>query len=66
MLPPTLINENALYGLGKIPFFVEDMYKTWDNLYLTATEEFALTAMHQNEILDFKKLPLKYTASTTS
>jgi len=66
LLPPTLINEQSLYGLGKIPFFSEDMYKTWDNLYLTATEEFALTAMHQNEVLDSKKLPLLYTSSTQS
>jgi len=64
--PPTLIKEELLYGLGKIPFFVEDMYKTYDNLFLTATEEFPITAMFANEVLDVNSLPLKYTGSNTN
>jgi seryl-tRNA synthetase len=66
VIPPTLINEPSLYGLGKIPFFQEDMYKTDENLYLTATEEFPITAMFSNEILDIKSLPLRYTGSNCS
>jgi len=62
-LQPTLIKEELLYGLGKIPFFQEDMYQTDDKLYLTATEEFPITAMYANEVLDINKLPIKVTSS---
>jgi seryl-tRNA synthetase len=61
--PPMLIKEELLYGLGKIPFFQEDMYATADKTYLPATEEFAITAMHANETLLATNLPLKYTGS---
>jgi seryl-tRNA synthetase len=66
ILPPLLLNEEVLYGLGKIPFFEEDMYKTNDGQFLSATEEFPITAMYSNEIIDINKLPLKLTGASTS
>jgi seryl-tRNA synthetase len=64
--PPFLVNSKALLGTGNLPKFEEDLFKIsgdWD-LYLIPTAEVPLTNLHREEILDARKLPLKYTAYT--
>ena len=64
--PPFLVNTAALTGTGNLPKFEQDLFKVageWD-LFLIPTAEVPLTNLHREEILDGRKLPLKYTAYT--
>jgi seryl-tRNA synthetase len=64
--PPFLVNAEALTGTGNLPKFEQDLFKIagdWD-LFLIPTAEVPLTNLHRGEILDGRKLPLKYTAYT--
>ena len=64
--PPFLVNAAALTGTGNLPKFEQDLFRVageWD-LYLIPTAEVPLTNLHRDEILDGRRLPLKYTAYT--
>jgi seryl-tRNA synthetase len=64
--PPFLVNSDALTGTGNLPKFEQDLFKIageWD-LFLIPTAEVPLTNLHRGEILDGRRLPLKYTAYT--
>jgi seryl-tRNA synthetase len=64
--PPFLVNAAALTGTGNLPKFAQDLFRVageWD-LYLIPTAEVPLTNLHREEILDGRRLPLKYTAYT--
>jgi seryl-tRNA synthetase len=64
--PPFLVNAAALRGTGNLPKFEQDLFRIagdWD-LYLIPTAEVPLTNLHREEILDGRKLPLRYTAYT--
>jgi seryl-tRNA synthetase len=64
--PPFLVNADALRGTGNLPKFEQDLFKIggdW-NLYLIPTAEVPLTNLHRGEILDGRRLPLRYTAYT--
>ena len=64
--PPFLVNAEALKGTGNLPKFEQDLFKIagdWD-LYLIPTAEVPLTNLHRGEILDGRRLPLRYTAYT--
>ena len=64
--PPFLVNSAALTGTGNLPKFGPDLFKIageWD-LYLIPTAEVPLTNLHREEILDGRRLPLRYTAYT--
>jgi len=66
MEPPFLVNRAALTGTGNLPKFEDDLFKIagdWD-LFLIPTAEVPLTNLHREEILDGRKLPIKYTAYT--
>jgi seryl-tRNA synthetase len=62
--PPYLCNERSAFGIGVLPKFEDDLFKTREGLYLVPTAEMPLTNIHQDEILDGTKLPLCYTAYT--
>ncbi len=64
VLPPFLNNERAAFGIGALPKFEADLFKTREGLYLVPTAEMPLTNIHQDEILDGAQLPLCYTAYT--
>jgi seryl-tRNA synthetase len=64
MLPPVVINDQALLGTGTLPKFEEDVFKLNTNQYLSPTAEVQLTCFYRNEILNEKQLPLCFTAST--
>jgi seryl-tRNA synthetase len=64
--PPFLANSASLTGTGNLPKFEADLFKIagdWD-LYLVPTAEVPLTNMHRGEILDGRRLPIRYTAYT--
>jgi seryl-tRNA synthetase len=64
--PPFMANTASLTGTGNLPKFEADLFKIagdWD-LYLVPTAEVPLTNMYRGEILDGRKLPIRYTAYT--
>ena len=66
VLPPFLVSSATLYGTGQLPKFEPDLFKIagdWD-LFLIPTAEVPVTNLYRGEILDGRRLPLKYTAYT--
>jgi seryl-tRNA synthetase len=64
--PPFLVNRAALIGTGNLPKFEADLFRIagdWD-LFLVPTAEVPLTNLHRGEMLDGRRLPLRYTAYT--
>jgi seryl-tRNA synthetase len=64
--PPFLVKASTLEGTGNLPKFEADLFKIagdWD-LYLIPTAEVPVTNLHREEVLDGRKLPLKYAAYT--
>ncbi len=64
--PPFLVNRAALTGTGNLPKFEADLFRIageWD-LFLVPTAEVPLTNLHRGEILDGRRLPIRYTAYT--
>ncbi|HLI45795.1 MAG TPA: serine--tRNA ligase [Geobacterales bacterium] len=65
IFPPILILGSGAFGTGHLPKFSEDMYKIeGEDLWLLPTAELALVNIHANETLNYKDLPLYYTAYT--
>ncbi len=61
MQPPYLLKREVLSGAVALSDFEETIYKIeGEDLYLLATSEHALNALHFGEILDGKILPLRY------
>jgi seryl-tRNA synthetase len=59
--PPYMINRNSMEGAVIAEDFENVIYKVEDeDLYLIGTSEHAVAAMHSDEILDGKKLPIRY------
>jgi seryl-tRNA synthetase len=58
---PSLVREGALIGTGMFPAHREETYAIpADDLYLAGTAEVALVGFHSDEILDHKRLPVRY------
>ncbi len=58
---PSLVREDPLIGTGMFPAHREETYAiTADDLYLAGTAEVALVGFHSDEILDHKRLPIRY------
>lgn len=64
IIPPVLINEKAMAGMGYLDHEGDEIYKTQDNLYLVGTSEQSVGAMHMEEILE-DPLPRRYVAYST-
>jgi len=63
LMPPALVNSESLHGSGQLPKFANESFKCAnDDLWMSPTAEVPLTAFHKNEIIEQKKLPLKYVA----
>ena len=63
LIPPALVNSNSLQGSGQLPKFSNESFKCIDDdLWLSPTAEVPMTAFHKDELIDLKKLPLKYVA----
>lgn len=65
VLPPFMVNSQAMKGTGQLPKFKEDLFKIedWD-LWLIPTAEVPVTNIHSGETLADADLPVKYTAYT--
>jgi seryl-tRNA synthetase len=58
---PSLVREEPLIGTGQFPAHREETYAIpADDLYLAGTAEVALVGFHSDEILDHKRLPVRY------
>lgn len=62
VFPPYMVNRASMTGTGQLPKFEEDAFKTNNDYFLIPTAEVPVTNMHRDEILDGKKLPIKYCA----
>jgi len=61
VVPPVLVRERALYGTGFLPDTEQQIYSLpEDELFLVGTSEVALATLHDSEILDRERLPLRY------
>lgn len=72
MTIPVLVREQAMIGTGFFPGGKDQSYQVNEeargggqDLYLTGTGEVGLMGLHQDEILDESKLPLKYVTVST-
>ena len=59
--PPYLIRKEPMSGAVILGDFQDVIYKIeGEDLYMIGTSEHAIASMHMNEILEGKKLPIKY------
>jgi seryl-tRNA synthetase len=65
VLPPFVVNRQAMINTGQLPKFEEDLFKLsgWD-YFLIPTAEVPVTNIHQGEILEEDLLPIYYAAYT--
>jgi seryl-tRNA synthetase len=61
VVPPVLVRERALFGTGFLPDTEQQLYALpEDELFLVGTSEVALASLHDGELLDAERLPLRY------
>jgi seryl-tRNA synthetase len=61
VIPPALVKPAAMEGTGFLGQAAENVYRLeQDDMYLVGTSEVPLAAMHMDEILNNKELPIKY------
>ena len=63
---PYIVNSDSLKGTGQLPKFEEDLFCVDADAghYLIPTAEVPVTNLVRDEIIDVKKLPLKFTSHT--
>ncbi len=65
ILPPFMVNRDAMTGTGQLPKFEEDMFHIpAKDFFLVPTAEVPVTNLRMNEILEESELPVYYTAYT--
>ena len=62
--PPLLVRDEAVFGVGQLPKFAEELFRTTNDYWLVSTSEVPLTNLVAGDILDESALPLRYTAWT--
>jgi seryl-tRNA synthetase len=62
--PPMLVRDAAVYGVGQLPKFAEDMFRTDNGYWLIPTAEVSLTNLVNDRIVEEKDLPIRVTAWT--
>jgi seryl-tRNA synthetase len=61
VIPPVLVRERTLFGTGFLPDTEQQIYHLpEDDLYLIGTSEVALASLHDGEIVDGERMPLRY------
>jgi seryl-tRNA synthetase len=61
VLPPFIVNEEALFGTGQLPKFGADLFRLEaGRSYLIPTAEVPLVNLRRDEVLDDAELPLRY------
>ncbi len=61
---PLILNKESMFGVGQLPKFEEDLFKTTIESYLIPTAEASLTNIHKDSILQEEEFPKRYTAYT--
>ena len=65
ILPPFMVNRDAMTGTGQLPKFEDDMFHVpAKDFFLIPTAEVPVTNLRMNEILSYDELPVYYTAYT--
>jgi seryl-tRNA synthetase len=64
IVPPLLVRDSAMYGVGQLPKFAEDSFQTTNGYRLIPTSEVSLTNLVSDQILDEQALPFRFTAYT--
>ena len=65
ILPPFMVNRDAMIGTGQLPKFEDDMFHVPEkDFFLIPTAEVPVTNLRMNEIIDEAELPIYYTAYT--
>lgn len=62
--PPLLVNDASVYGVGQLPKFADDLFRTTNGLWLISTAEVPLTNIVQGMIVNKEDLPYRFTAKT--
>jgi seryl-tRNA synthetase len=62
--PPLLVRDGAVFGVGQLPKFEEDLFRTTDGFWLISTAEVILTNLVRDAIAIDDELPLRFTALT--
>jgi len=62
--PPLLVRDAAVYGVGQLPKFEEDLFRTTTGHWLISTSEVTLTNFVADMIVSEEELPRRYTALT--
>ncbi len=63
--PPVMVREEAVYGVGQLPKFEEDLFRTTDGRWLISTAEVSLSNIVRESILGDLSVPLRFTALTS-
>ncbi|RJO59941.1 serine--tRNA ligase [candidate division WS5 bacterium] len=66
ILPPDMIKPKYLEAMGRLEPKEDKFYTEKDELYLVGSAEHTIGAMHADEILDEKDLPLRYIGFSTA
>jgi len=61
---PYMLRDEAMYGVGQLPKFADDLFKTNSGHWLIPTAEAPLTNFVREQVLDEAKLPIRMTAYT--
>ncbi len=64
MLPPFLVQDDAMFGTAQLPKFADDQYRTENGFWLIPTAEVPLTNLVRETIIDEEELPKRFTAYT--
>ena len=65
VLPPFLVNRDAMTGTGPLPKFEEDLFRVSEpDFFLIPTAEVPVTNIHREEMLEREQLPIRYVAYT--
>ncbi len=65
IMPPFMVNRDAMVGTGQLPKFEDDMFHLpAKDFFLVPTAEVPLTNLLRDEILSADELPVYYTAYT--
>jgi seryl-tRNA synthetase len=64
IIPPLVVNRDAMIGTGQIPKMEEDMYQVGQDSFLIPTAEVPITNLHSGETLLGKDLPISYVGYT--
>jgi len=66
ILPPDMIKPKYLEAMGRLEPKEDKFYTQKDDLYLVGSAEHTIGAMHADEVLDEKDLPLRYIGFSTA